>query len=120
MLFFHLHSLIFFGHVAAIPGPRPIKGDIYPGFLSTPMKRVHQSTSKYIWGKCLKSLFRQHKNAVHQVLVKKKNSLLKPGFKQPRFIAFLKLLGGKAPVVNFPTSRRTIERYFSVSDKKMK
>lgn len=34
---------------------------------------------------------------MHQVFVK--GSLNKPGFKQARFIAFFKLLTGKAPVV---------------------
>lgn len=63
------------------------------------MYRVYQSTSKYIWGKCLKSLFGQKKNAVYKVLVK--SSLNKSGFKEARFIAFFKLLRGKVPVVKF-------------------
>lgn len=92
-LYFFFAPLIFFGHVAAIASPWPIKRDKYPRYLSTPMKTAYQSTSKYIWGKCLKSLFGQQKNAVHQVLVK--HGLKESGFKQARFIAFLKLLGEK-------------------------
>lgn len=63
------------------------------------MHRVYQSTSKYIWGKCLKSLFGQKKNAVHRVLLK--GSLNKSGLKEGRFIVFFKLLEGKVPVVKF-------------------
>lgn len=93
--YFFLFHPISLGHVAAIASPRPIKRDKYPRSLSTCMKRVYLSTSKYIWGKCLKSLFRQQKNAVHQIFVK--GSLKK----QARFIVFFKLLRGKVPVVKF-------------------
>lgn len=77
--------------------------DKYLRFLSTPMHRVYHSTSKYIWGKSLKSPFGQKKNSVHQVLVK--CILNKPGFKEAWFMALFNLFREKFHIVMFVQER---------------
>lgn len=73
-----------------LPVPSPWRKINIPCSLSSPMHRVYQSASKYIWGKCLKAcLGRRRMQGIRSSV---KGSLDKSGFKGDRFITVFKLL----------------------------